>query len=623
MPFPIEVKYQVSELYGATQQTIMINGGLTTFVGPNGSGKTQVMRALKNQLGQQIKRKARYLSAGRLALLENFRCDYDGKRGQARYDSASYGGKDYRESRHNAETAYGDFHTLSIRPDLQIKVAERLRRLFNRDIYFEWDAGNLKVMFKRNDCGGNPYSSAREASGLLQLVVNLAALYDNEIGALLIDEPEVSLHPQLQAFLLREIQNVAGDPDNPQKKIVIIATHSTEMISINTPEDLAQIVFFKDALTPPNQISPDVDELKNKKLRSLLARLGQTQKTAFFSLRPLLVEGPSDAIICNALDRQFDLYLGTAGTQIVPIIGKGQMPIVAKLMRLIGKTPIVLADLDGYADDLSLINIFTNDEKANKAAQDKGHTSLSSFAGSVYSDFCQTVENHWNDIEHDAIKHSYWLNRDTDKYEIIAKRRSAMASLATSSEEHRISWNNTSIWEGLYRRLIALFDFLEFAGCFILRKGSIENYYQFANHNTSSEKPSAAVQEIEQLFQQEKGTIEQNYNDILRALTYSSKKPTIDEAAALADLLLATVAPILARVSKETPDTELDSIARQILGERSILFKITNVTTNDIDPTVQIDIDTSVLDITGFPLKLNKNGNLIRDVQTNIRQKHV
>jgi hypothetical protein len=339
MPFPIIVTYQIPELFGSVEQSMSLRGGLTTFVGPNGSGKTQVLRHLKDRLGQHAgNRKVRYLSGGRLAHLESFRSDVDGRRGGPRYDAAQFGGKRYRDTRHRAETAFGDFHTLSVRPDLQIKVAERLRRLFNRDIYLDWDAGNLKITFSRIDTQGGPYSCAREASGLLHLVVILAALYDDEVGILLLDEPEASLHPQLQAFLLREMQSVAGDPVDSRKKIVVIATHSTGFIDVRCPADLTRVVFFTDAATPPIQVAPDAGELGHRKLQALLARLGESHTAAFFGSRTLLVEGPSDVIICSALERSLDLYLGAAGTQIVPVIGKGLMPVVAKLMRLMGKT---------------------------------------------------------------------------------------------------------------------------------------------------------------------------------------------------------------------------------------------------------------------------------------------
>ena len=61
----------------------------------------------------------------------------------------------------------------------------------------------------------------------------LSALYDDEVGCLLIDEPEVSLHPQLQSFLLSEIIKVAGANTEQGKKLIFISTHSTEFTQLN------------------------------------------------------------------------------------------------------------------------------------------------------------------------------------------------------------------------------------------------------------------------------------------------------------------------------------------------------------------------------------------------------
>lgn len=181
MSFPVEITYKIPKLFGEQQKSFLLYSGLTIFVGPNGSGKTQVMRHLKNKLRWYAEsRKVRYLSAGRIAPFENFISNSTGQQGKPQYDKAKLGGKEHNQYRHNAETGFGDFHTLSSRPDLYIKVAARLQALFKRDIYIDWDAGNLNVKFKRLDLPGQSYSFAREASGLLNLVVILAALYDDE-----------------------------------------------------------------------------------------------------------------------------------------------------------------------------------------------------------------------------------------------------------------------------------------------------------------------------------------------------------------------------------------------------------------------------------------------------------
>ena len=83
--------------------------------------------------------------------------------------------------------------------------------------------------------------------------------------------------------------------------------------------------------------------------------------------------------MCSELNRILELNIEAAGSQLLPVTGKGQIPTVIKLMRLLGKNPVVLADADGLADGLDLANSFTSLSKANTAAVIKGHKKCRQF----------------------------------------------------------------------------------------------------------------------------------------------------------------------------------------------------------------------------------------------------
>lgn len=468
MPFPISLPFTNPSLYGGTQQLLTLHGPLTVFVGPNGSGKTQVLRQLRNMLhlnGYTGGRVARYISAGRLGYLETWRSNYDGARGpDPDYDNASFGAKQMQQYRLSAETAFGDFHTLAVRADLQIKVSARLSALFRRTIAIDYEIGSLRVMISRTDRYGGTYSFAREASGLLNLIAILAALYNDEIGALLIDEPEISLHPQLQSFLLQEMREVAGDPVDRRKKLIVVATHSPAMVTVRTTDDLVGIVFFSDVMVPPSQLDPALGELRSTKMRSLIGRLGESHKNTFFAARPVIVEGVSDMIVAVAISQRLGLYLDAAGAQFVPIGGKGEIPTFAKLMKMIGKAPIILTDLDALADGLDLINVYTNDADATAIFQRDGHASAADAANPIISSFYRAVDQHWADIEPLVGHHPYWAKRDPNPaLETRARRRAAMAVVLTVDVS---GWPHADVWVGLRARLEALLRTLARLGCF-------------------------------------------------------------------------------------------------------------------------------------------------------------
>lgn len=621
MTFPFNITINLSSLniQGVGNKSITVYGGITTFLGPNGSGKTQLLRGLKSSLESNLNGKLiRYLSAGRLGPMENYRSDYDGYRGQnILFDSASYGDKASLSRRHLNETIIGDFATLSERPDILIKIQERLRKLFNRDLTVDWDGGNLKIYFSRVDKDSTNYSSAREASGLLHLVAILAALYDEAVGCLLIDEPEVSLHPQLQSFLLSEIKKVAGANTEKGKKLIFISTHSTEFIEVNSVDQLASIVFCKDILEDVIQIDPTLEEFRGRKLQALLSRLGQEHKLALFSNRPLLVEGPSDQIICTFLSRKLSINTEAAGSQILPVTGKGQFPVVVKLMRLIGKKPAILADADALTDNLDIIGSFTNLPEANRIANDMGHRDASRFAKEVYNDFCSIVTDKWNDISGFGELHYYWINRDKEKDELLAKKRCAFCWLFNTENTEIISVNNGAEWLAIKNRIIILLGLLEKLGCFILRKGTIESYYQHSSSLTYDEKPNAASNEVTCLIDESDENIMIAYGDPIRSIKFCSSAKKINESEAIRNILLAIVSPALASINKDTSKSELKTFSNNLFGAKAGLFDL-SVEIDGDNIYLIVDLLTDILEVKGFPMKIKKGINPIEIVNSSL-----
>ena len=265
-------------------------------------------------------------------------------------------------------------------------------------------------------------------------------------------------------------------------------------------------------------------------------------KLAFFSKQPLLVEGPSDAIICSGLIRKLELFPEASGSYILPVIGKGEMSVIIKLMKLIGKHPIVLADADAVIDDSSLIDRFVNDnKKARSLAAEKGHKSAAGFVKAVKESFSQKVSDNWESIKDQATKHPYWKEKEK-KNDQNKKMRAAFSTILSMSDDEISGLENQSDWCDIKKQLIALLDFLEDLGCFILRRGTIESYYEFAK--TPSNKVNDAITEVEGFEEKEISFVKKQYNDIVRCLEYASKHETINEK----ELLLLEAVSVVSRV---------------------------------------------------------------------------
>lgn len=613
---PETLSFTVPDLFGGENISITLHKGINTFVGPNGSGKSKTLRVLKSRLNQvEGVESTLLLPAGRLKPMEEKRVIDHPSHGDP-----EQGGRinitldqNYLDRWVNVETVKGVFNRLSERIDVQIKLAERLRSLFDREIKLDWQRGNLRLRFSR---GEEEYSGERESSGLLHLVGILAALYDDDLDAVLIDEPDISLHPQLQSFLLREIQDAAGNPANGEK-IIVMATHSPSMVKIEEVGDLPKFVFFNNADVPPEEVDAEAEILNSSQLSSLVQSLRASHKEALFAQRPLLVEGPSDETVLSALDAALEIHLGAAGGYILPVGGTGEISAAVKLLRLTGKKPAVLADLDAFTDDLNLINEFNEVESGRQAANEAGHDSLHDAASGAHQRLSNAVQDHWADIQAEATQHPYWTNSDGGG-EFARKRRAVAAVLLTEEEETIRGWSHgEDVWLPLRRQLLAALDIAGKAGCFFLRAGEMEDTY--AEDGDRENKRQEAREEAEAI-RNDPTQAENRHEIAVRAIRHVAQSPEIDESKAVQEAFVAVVGPVVRRLrdDQEAGTEELISAASRHAGESAQLFELQRLDNQNGNPQVRIDLNGSVLDVDGFPITMQANDDVNTVASRNI-----
>ena len=363
-----DIAVPLDVLSGKPGGTVTIRPGITTLVGPNGSGKTRALRSIQQAIRNRGAEAAnvRFLPAGRTSPIERFRAAIDSPGVGSTSGEAYYGDVSYRSSWHQIESVVGDLINLDHRPDLRIKVETRLQQLFDRGIDFQWGQRGLGVSFTAMS-GNARYHSGLEASGITQLVSLLSAIYDDTIGTLIVDEPEISLHPQLQAFIFEEMESVAGDWGHKGKKRIVVSTHSPSFLPLRSLANLPSIVFFGgDA--DCRQIDPANGLLQSSKLAQFVVRTSLSHRQALFAERILLVEGPSDEIVAAWTARRLGMKIEARNTQILPALGKGEFREARKLFTEIGIRVTVLADLDALVDDNILVNDFSSADGARTIA---------------------------------------------------------------------------------------------------------------------------------------------------------------------------------------------------------------------------------------------------------------
>jgi predicted ATP-dependent endonuclease of OLD family len=189
---------------------------------------------------------------------------------------------------------------------------------------------------------GDVAISATEMGGGMQNALVMAVLrafeQTRKKGAIiLIEEPEMFLHPQMQRSLYATIQSIG------QTNQVIYSTHSANFVTIPDYENVRLVRRSRSTGTGVTASSlPNSDWRKAKLRQAMDAERGEL----FFAKKLLVVEGATEKLALPEFAAKLRIDLDTAGVTVVEVGGKKNLLDVAELAVSFGIPTGVIFDTD-------------------------------------------------------------------------------------------------------------------------------------------------------------------------------------------------------------------------------------------------------------------------------------
>ncbi|HEX3962476.1 MAG TPA: AAA family ATPase [Trebonia sp.] len=313
------------------------------FVGRNGSGKTRAAR----QLAERVPGSHRLSTDRLMGIMQVSGYQWGGVpveyRGVPLSDEIR---RQVQQFAPKSGVATEDLYALSEQPDVLLRVAAFIRRALGRALELRVRAGYLDPVVVM---GTEEYSLLRdEGHGLRELVVLLAAIYRDDWSLLVIDEPELHLHPAMVRLWLAELQSEC----RASGRRAIIVTHEPLLIRPRTVEDLGALWLFRPG-KPPVNMSKAVVSAQHNRIKASLQENPSLVSDLAFSPRPVLVEGVHDVAALKASLSRVCAPEAVSQTDLIPCGGSSLVAMWFEIARKLELDVRAVADLDAlFTQDL-------------------------------------------------------------------------------------------------------------------------------------------------------------------------------------------------------------------------------------------------------------------------------
>ena len=179
-------------------------------------------------------------------------------------------------------------YAITDHPEIWIRVAAFMRRALGRFVDIRQKNGKIDPYILTDE---GEYSLLRdEGHGLREILVLLTAIYHSDWRLLIVDEPELHLHPALARMWLSVLEAECRKTN----RNAIIITHDPAFLRPENAPDLSAIWFFN-GVNPSIRMSDLVLSAQEARITSSVRENPQLVSQLVFSPRPVLVEGPTDS----------------------------------------------------------------------------------------------------------------------------------------------------------------------------------------------------------------------------------------------------------------------------------------------------------------------------------------
>ncbi len=210
-----------------------------------------------------------------------------------------------------------------------------------------------------------------KGSGIKSLmIIELFKLYCKKYhkysSCLIVEEPEVFLHPQARRVLSKKIDQFLIGNNNQ----TIITTHSEQFISNFDIKQLTFISKVNGKSVKHKILETDFSEKDFQKM-NIITKTENSEM--YFADTVILVEGGEKYIIKKMFEIYKDeLFLDYNNVSLIKVGGKSFFSIYKKMLEKLGKKVFIFADYDNFKNE---VNDFLPDSLKNLLNQIKGRNS--------------------------------------------------------------------------------------------------------------------------------------------------------------------------------------------------------------------------------------------------------